>query len=352
MPNDFSDLEDDASIADRLARVQVERDNLARQLFETKHKRADYLSTVWNATQDAIAGQVIKPVKAPTRATAVGARGLKGPEEVAVALLSDLQTGKITPDYNTEICRQRVMAYAEKIVRITNVQRADHPVRECVVPMLGDMVEGVDIFPGQQWLIDSTLYRQVFDSTPTIVVDFLRYLLAHFDSVRVEAVQGNHGRIGRKGMFGPEDNSDRMVYRVIKLMMRDEPRLEFNMADPAGERAWYKILRIGQYSALLIHGDQIRGSMGYPFYGLGKKVHSWASGGLGDDTFQDVMLGHYHQLAMVPLNKRQVWQNGSTESTNTFASEMLAAQSDPSQWLLFVRPDTGRVTASYGVRLT
>lgn len=40
-----------------------------------------------------------------------------------------------------------------------------------------------------------------------------------------------------------------------------------------------------------------------------------------------------------------------TESYNTFASEMLAAQSEPMQWLLFVRPDAGRVTASYGVEL-
>lgn len=349
MSDEWDDISEEASWADKAEAYKRQRDSAQRQLYEVKHKHSDYLGAVEAAVTEAIESQTIKPVKAPNLKPSKG----NGPEEVAVALLSDLQTGKITPDYNTEVCRERVMAYAEKIVRITNVQRADHPVRECVVPMLGDLVEGVDIFPGQQWLIDSTLYRQVFDSTPVIVVDFLRYLLAHFDTVRVEAVQGNHGRIGRKGTFGPEDNSDRMVYRVIKLMLRDEPRLTFNMADPEGERAWYKILRIGEYSALLIHGDQIRGSMGYPWYGLGKKVHSWGSGGLGvvDSKFQDVMLGHWHQLARIPLNHRTVWQNGSTESYNTFASEMLAAQSEPSQWLLFVRPDKGVVTAEYGVRL-
>jgi hypothetical protein len=346
--DEFAALGNEAEMIDRFKDMKNQRDNLARQLHEVKHRRADYLSTVWEAVQDSLAGAAIQPVKAPRLLKPKG----DGPEEVCVPLLSDLQTGKITPDYNTEVCRERVMRYAEKIVRIANVQRADHPVRHCVVPLLGDAVEGVDVFPGQQWLIDSTLYRQVFESTPGIIVDFLRYLLAHFDTVTVEAVQGNHGRIGRKGVFGPEDNADRMVYRVAKLMLRDEPRLTFNMADPIGERAWYKIMTIGQYRALLIHGDQIRGSMGYPFYGLGKKVHSWASGGLGEDSyFNDVMLGHWHQLAMVPMNKRKVWQNGSTESTNTFASETLAAQSDPSQWLLFVDPEAGRVTASYGVDL-
>lgn len=242
------------------------------------------------------------------------------------------------------------MKYAEKIVRIANIQRHDHPVDHIVVPMLGDMVEGVDIFPGQQWLLDSTLYRQVFETTPTIIMDFLRVLLANFETVTVEAVQGNHGRIGRKGMFGPEDNADRMVYKLVQLLMRGEPRLTFNMSDPMGERAWYKVMEIGNYRAMLIHGDQIRGSMGYPWYGLGKKVHSWASGGI-PEQFDDIMLGHYHQLALVPLNKRVAWANGTTESHNTFAAETLAAQSDPSQWLLFVEPDAGKVTASYAVRL-
>lgn len=216
--------------------------------------------------------------------------------------------------------------------------------------MLGDMIEGVDIFPGQQWLIDSTLYRQIFETTPTILVDFLRYLLMHFDQVKVWAVQGNHGRIGRKGVFGPEDNADRMLYRLVKLMMQHEPRLEFNMSDPEGERAWYLVARIGKYRAMLIHGDQIRGANGYPWYGLGKKVHSWASGGI-DETFDDICLGHYHQLGAMPLNKRVAWANGAVESTNTFAAETMAAQSDPKQWLLFVQPERGHVTAAYPVYL-
>lgn len=339
----------DETDADEVKQLKLQVGKLSRELYQVKHKHADYLTTVWEAVQDSLAGVTLRPVPAPS---GLNTLGLDEDEEVCVPLLSDLQTGKITPDYNTEICRERVMRYAEKIVRITNVQRADHPVRHCVVPMLGDLLEGTDVFPGQQWLIDSTLYAQVFNTTPGIIVDFLRYLLANFDTVTVEAVQGNHGRIGRKGMLGPEDNADRMIHRIVALMMRDEPRFTMNMADPVGERAWYKIMTIGEYRALLIHGDQIRGSMGYPFYGLGKKVHSWASGGLGDDSsFQDVMLGHWHQLARIPMNKRTVWQNGSTESTNTYASEMLAAQSDPSQWLLFVDPVAARVTASYGVEL-
>lgn len=688
--NEWDSFAQDSDSATALAKTKVELDRVRRQLYEVKHKHADYIEAVTSAVQGAVAGIVVKPVPKPKKL-----RAGTGREEVAVALLSDLQTGKITPDYNTDVCRERVMRYAEKIVGITGIQRSDHPVNHLVVPALGDFLEGVDIFPGQcvddqsealtvdgwkkigelagrqiavfspedggmsfetptrlnvfdhdgpmvhhasqgvdhmatenhrmwikfrkesawhettarkvgkiayfrtaasswggefspppveptpkcpgwewacdpsdlaafvgwfvteghtkhgevgisqsrtanpgkweeinkllarilpfmpgqanrcitatvrddgftinstalsawlrqhfkpgdastamlpawvkawpvqqlstlfetmidgdgtrfktnvdgqalaycstsdrliddvqevclrlgytsyaaprrwapcaigggrtyegssvrlnitkrdervssrrelvhytgkvwcptvstgwwivrrngkiavtgnSWLIDSTLYRQIFETTPSIVVDFVRYLLAHFDTVTMEAVQGNHGRIGRKGVFGPEDNADRMVYRIVKLMMREEPRFTMNMADPVGERAWYKIMTIGNYKAMLIHGDQIKSSMGYPFYGYGKRIHAWASGGIPED-FQDLMAGHFHQIAAIPFNHRTLWQNGSTESANTYAMEFLAAQSEPSQWLLFVDPAKGSVTASYQVRL-
>jgi hypothetical protein len=352
MSTGFEDFEESvaAESNDDLAKVKRERDRIARQLYEVKHKQADYLATVREAVEDSVGRIQIEPVRRKIIVVPPGARD-RG-EEYAVALLSDLQTGKITPDYNSGVARERVLRYADKVIELATIQEQHHPVRHCIVPMLGDMVEGVDIFPGQQWLIDSTLYDQVFNTTPVILADFARRLLQHFDTVTVHAVDGNHGRLGRKGQYGPMDNADRMVYRVLELLMRDEPRFKLVMTDPDGERNWFQVMELGAYSALLIHGDQIRGSMGFPWYGLGKKVNGWAAGGLGrGTTFQDVYMGHYHQLSLIPLNHRNVYANGSTESYNTFAQETLAAQSEPSQWLLFVDPEKGRVTASYGVHL-
>jgi hypothetical protein len=344
--NEWESLGDDAAASDELARVKAERDRLARELYATKHKHADYLGAVQDAVERAMGRIDIPAVRYPYQPSK---ENLKR-EEYAVALLSDLQTGKLTPDYNSEVARDRVMRYAQKVVQLADIQRLHHPVRHVVVPMLGDMVEGVDIFPGQQWLIDSTLYDQLFNTTPALLADFVRYLLGNFETVTVYAVDGNHGRIGRRGQFGPMDNADRMLYRILALLMQAEPRFKLHMTDPQGERNWYQVMELGNYSAMLIHGDQIRGHSGFPWYGLGKKVHGWGSGGI-PEQFGDVFMGHWHQLARIPLNQKSVWVNGSTESTNTYASENLAAQSQPSQWLLFVDPNAGRVTASYGVDL-
>lgn len=348
---DWESLGQEVSAQDEVAELKRLNDRLQRQLYEVKHKRADYLGTVRQAVEDCISTISLPPVPAPVPLIPRGGTPQRQ-HEYAVALLSDLQTGKITPDYNSEVARERVREYARKVIELSRIQELHHPVRHCVVPLLGDVVEGVDIFPGQQWLIDSTLYAQVFNTTPVILAEFCRALLTHFDTVTVYAVDGNHGRIGRKGQYGPEDNADKMVYRILDLLMQGEPRFHMVMRDPAGERNWYLKMELGAYSALLIHGDQIRGQMGFPWYGLGKKVQGWGSGALGADSgFQDVFMGHWHQLARIPLNQRTVWVNGSTESTNTYAAENLAAQSEPSQWLLFVDPDKGRVTASYGVDL-
>lgn len=350
--SDDWDITSDAIAEADVAELKRQLARVSRQLYETKHRHQDYIEAVEQAVTDAVGRIELAPVPvAPNYPWPPELREtqLSG-EEYAVALLSDLQTGKITPDYNSDVARERVLRYARKIVQLADIQRLHHPVRHCVVPMLGDMVEGVDIFPGQQWLIDSTLYDQLFNTTPALLADFVRYLLAHFETVTVYAVDGNHGRIGRKGQFGPMDNADRMLYRILGMLLRDEPRFQLFMTDPQGERNWYQVMHLGNYSALLVHGDQIKGHSGFPWYGLGKKVNGWGSGAI-PETFKDVMMGHYHQLARVPLNQKSVWANGSTESTNTFASETLAAQSEPSQWLLFVDPTAGRVTASYGVDL-
>jgi hypothetical protein len=344
------DIEEEAHGDDEVSRLKRQIGVLSRQLHEVKHKHADYIATVDEAVTEAIGRIELTPVIPPQRGLVDRSRSKARSEEYAVALLSDLQTGKITPDYNSGVARDRVMLYARKIVALADIQRLHHPVRHCVIPMLGDMVEGVDIFPGQQWLIDSTLYDQLFNTTPALLADFVRYLLGHFETVTVYAVDGNHGRIGRRGQFGPMDNADRMLYRILAMLLRDEPRFQLHMTDPQGERNWYQVMTLGNYSAMLIHGDQIRGHSGFPWYGLGKKVNGWGSGGV-PERFGDVFMGHYHQLGRIPLNQRAVWCNGSTESTNTFASETLAAQSEPSQWLLFVDPEAGRVTASYGVDL-
>lgn len=325
--------------------LQRANEKLARDLSRSKNTQTELVEAVYRAVSDGLAGLVLPPVLRPPRDRRSGS------EEVAVAMIGDWQLGKVTPTYNSSACEKRVGIYADKVVELTRLQRSHHPIRRLHVWVLGDIIEGIIIFPGQQWLVDSSLYRQITVDGPRILGNFLRRMLTEFEEVHVTAVIGNHGRLGKRGEYDPESNGDRMLYRITQQLLDREKRLTWDIPDGMGERHWYAIDRIGNYSCLLMHGDQIRGGFaGFPFYGLAKKVWGWKAGAI-PEHFDDVAFGHWHQNVTVTLNRTLARCNGSTESDNTYAQENLAAMGRPSQRLMFVHPEKGRVTAEYLVWL-
>lgn len=318
-----------------------------RSLAAAKKGKEELVEAVYRAASDCFAALELKPVAKPPVQ--------KGPgePEVAVPIIADLQLGKVTPDYNSAVCEARMEHYAEKVRNLTAIQRKDHPVREARVWILGDIIEGLTVFPGQQWLVDSSLYRQIALDGPRILGNFLRSMLADFETVHVTAVIGNHGRLGRRGDFDPETNGDRMVYRITQQMLAGEKRLTWTIPDGMGERHWYAVDRIGNYSCMLVHGDQFGGRMqgALTMIGVKRIANGWRSGAI-PEHFQDIAFGHWHQLLEVPLNGKSIARcSGSPESYNTFAQEALAAMSSPSQRLMFVHPGRGMVTAEHKVWL-
>ena len=59
---DWDGFNESARRNDEVASVKAERDRLARQLHETKHKQADYLATVREAVQEAVSRIELAPV--------------------------------------------------------------------------------------------------------------------------------------------------------------------------------------------------------------------------------------------------------------------------------------------------
>ena len=340
------------SLADDLKAETADADlrganrRLLLALDKAKATRAELVEAVYQAAKDAASALVIPLVAKPEPDRR------KGKPEVAVVVLSDFQLGKVTPSYNSDICAERIEKMAHKVRSLTAIQRADHPVRDCHVFLLGDVIEGEMIFPGQAHRIDSSLYRQVTVDGPRILATFLRAMLDDFQTVTVWSVDGNHGALGGpfRKEYHPESNGDRMLYRITATVLGGEKRLTWHMPDPAGERNWYVVAEIGRYRSLLLHGDQFRGHSGIPWYGIQKKAGGWALGAI-PETFDDVDFGHWHQPTRLTLNRVTARCNGSTESHNTFAIEQLAAVGRPSQGLRFIEPEAGHVTAEYTVYL-
>ncbi len=277
-------------------------------------------------------------------------------EERAVVVLGDWQLAKVTRDYTTEVCEERVERLADKVEQIVRIQRTDHPVRHLNVLMVGDLIEGEMIFPGQSHLIDASLFRQVCIDGPRILGNFIRRMLTVFETVTVDGVIGNHGAIGGRGRkdYHPETNGDAMMYEVVRQVLEasGQDRLEFSANYVDLERMWYKVRDINGKKWLLFHGDQARGGngiSGLPFPTLTSKVLKWGNGGIAEQ-FDYVVCGHYHTPTRMTIGSKTLWMSGSTESSNNYASEYFSAQGDPSQWLLFVT-HSGEVGGEYKIRL-
>lgn len=344
---------------DRFSDPEVLRKLLATALRERDNSKMN-AARVAQAIRDAVlmAVQGLK-VDAPKAQRPKPGRGAA---EIAVIHASDWQLGKVTPTYNSAVCARRVKTFSQKVLRISEIQNADHPVREARLYLTGDHVEGEGIFATQAHVIDSGLYRQVGVNGPKILVELILDLLAWFDRVHVVGVIGNHGSVRiASGSTDPETNMDRLLYQVAKQILlgvegRPTPaqaelakRLTFNIPDGPGERNWFAVDRVFDWGFLLAHGDQIRGGFaGFPFYGYAKKAWGWIDAIA--EPWDYLMTGHWHTPTSMTLNKRQVRVNGSTESDNTYAQENLAAAGHPTQFLAFVHPKHG-MTSEYWVNL-
>lgn len=347
----------DKEIAKLLAEVESEQIKelqdtnirLLKRIDKLRSKKEQYVEALTQAITDNFSTLKLPPITVPPHSKK------RGGKEICVPIISDIQLAKTTATYNTQIAEQRVDLYADKIIKLARLHRATTPVDKCVVLAVGDIVEGELIFPGQAHEIDASLYRQVTVDGPRIMYNFFAKLLSEFKEVDVVWVIGNHGALGGRSRrdYNPETNADRMLGKILETMFANEKRIKFIVPDGDKQKNWYKVVNLGEKCKILcFHGDNIRGSMGLPFYGYNKKVLGWkalASAGLMED-FTHAVCGHYHTPTSLYLNDVRLWVNGSTESHNAYAQEQLAAMGRPSQFTLFVKPDKG-VTAEYLVNL-
>ena len=302
---------------------------------------------MYQAARDAALSLKLPPVKPPK----ADVRRLS--PETAVATLADWQLAKKTPSYNTDVCEQRIEVYGDRVLKLAAIQRADHPVNSLRVYMLGDLVEGELIFPGQAHRIDASLFRQVMVDGPRILGHFIRRMAAHFAQVHVEGVIGNHGSLGGRARkdYHPESNADAMLYEATRLALGRQPNVTWGPTSVPGERRWYAIDKIGPAAAFFLwHGDQVKGGFaGYPWYGFAKKLLRWQA--TLPEWFNYSVSGHFHTAVSFPVGRVEHYGAGSTESDNTWVQEEIGEQSRPTQWLLFVEPSRVGVTAEYRVRL-
>jgi hypothetical protein len=322
---------------DKIDALRQANANLQAQLVAAKNRGAEIVNAVYQAAYDAsllVQTERVSPPK-PDKRT-------KSPE-VALWHMTDWQGAKVTTSYNSGVMRERVKRFVKKAIAITEIQRADHPVKDAVLMFGGDMVEGLWNFPTQPFEIDATLFKQ-FVTVAKLIEEVVVEALENYENVTVVAEWGNHGRLGSKRDAIPKsDNLDRMTYELARQRLEGESRLTWGDCEEDIQR-----VEVGNYRALLMHGDEV-GRAGFASPSAWQAAgNRWRAGAYGWD-FQDIFLGHYHKTAQENLASGDgaIYWTGSTESDNRYARDSMAASGVPSQRLHFVDPERGRTTAQY-----
>jgi hypothetical protein len=343
----------DESMEDALNAVSLEAENeelrqalvrTQRQLSKAKAKEEAVVKAVYEAAYDSlVALGAPKLVKAPAKDSRP--RG----EHFALWDLGDWQGTKVTTSYNTAVMKERVHLYLEKASYFLEEQRKSRPVRHCAVVFGGDMIEGLWNYPTQAWEVEHEPIAQVVE-VAALMADVVRSALSQFETVSVTPEWGNHGRVGSKRDGVPkETNLDRMAFILARQQLIaevDSGRLTWEDSADDIQR-----LEVGNYRALVIHGDEI-GRNGYASPStIVQHVNRWKSAYPWD--FRDVYCHHYHTLMELTLadGKGRVYFNGATESDNRYALVGMAASGTPSQRLHFIDPEKGLVVQRVDILL-
>jgi hypothetical protein len=260
-------------------------------------------------------------------------------EAVPILLLSDLHCGQIVKpssvnglnEFNPEIFDDRLDAVFRNALKVINGQRSTAVVREAVIWLGGDLIEGE--------LHGDAVQNQTLTTTQQIVrceraiVRGLDYLLQHSDLERIliPCNVGNHGRNTKKQQSNATENSyEHLAYCSMRRHYRDEPRLEWFIADA-------DCLYLDVYGKRLrfFHGDSVRynGGAAGPLWNVDKHAKNLDQSVPADHTFH----GHFHTLGF----GSRATSNGSLPGCAPYGLQSGYRIERPQQGMRFLHSNKG-----------
>lgn len=166
-----------------------------------------------------------------------------------------------------------------------------------------------------------------------------RELAAYFSKVCVVYVPGNHGRRSiKKDHHGAHDNWDYLIGEIAKLHSSDLENVEFIIPN-----SFSCNLDINGVGFNVFHGDDVRGALGIPYYGLQRRQRNMLalSHAQQGPRIRYFCCGHFHKPGSLGDMDGEMIVNGPWVATDAYAYNSFAGYTEPSQWLHGVKPSQG-----------
>ena len=243
-------------------------------------------------------------------------------------------------NFSVEVFDQRLERWVDGVCGIMAKRYEGYQLDELILPLGGDHVEGDDIFPGQSWQLELDPPRQVWTLAEKMEVAYTEIIRFAKEEMGVEhigmyGVDDNHGAVGgKKAGARPKTYSWNWLYlKILFDKLREQPVDQFAI-EPGGAL----FFKTKGHEFQMIHGHQVRGWGGLPFYGLtrfdGRSIR------LHSRIYRYLLMGHHHQPAEIPNGAGETIMSGDWVGANNL-SGLLQSASRPQQKIIFVSEQWG-----------
>lgn len=193
------------------------------------------------------------------------------------------------------------------------------PFKKLTIFLLGDLVDGELIYPGQKTI---PIQQQVIKITD-LIYDFVKYISSMVDDITIFSVAGNHGRLSK--YYQKESNWDSVVAYILSLRFNHEGNVKMDFND---ER--YQLVDVDKWKFLIHHGDFTRSFDPNKWFEFIQKykLFKWSD-------MNAVVIGHWHRIFMGETFEIPLFVNG-TMYESEFVQEVLAGRESLAFLLLTV----------------
>jgi len=198
----------------------------------------------------------------------------------------------VNSDYSTPIARERVNYVINDAIEKAR-KRGD--VENVVMPILGDVIDGENVYPGHEVNLQDFMNDQIKKAS-SVYINQIQKLSEEFEHVKIPLCPGNHANIGTIS------NADDIIYNQLEMGVE---LLGIDNVSFVRDNSAYVEFTIRGYDGYGRHGDD---ALEHASTSSGDdRWMNWKE----DSDFDVAYHGHHHQLRLEPVGHGQVFQCGT-----------------------------------------
>lgn len=325
--------------------IQTAREHLHHKVQQEEMRRLTSRRVFIEEIRDAL--KTALPTLDPPRPFELPSTAFRH-QETAILLISDVHVGQHTPGringgwhQDLTVTQFQFQKLFDAVAKLWHV----HHWGQLVILDLGDDVEGSNMRVSQSRIVDPLVAQQAL-AYGQLLAEFVQSCATLFQTIRIERIPGNHGRVSAKaGNAGldeldPINSWDWIAGEATRLMLR--PLIEANRLTLINHEGFYGVTHVYDFPLIFEHGSSLRGGSGWagiPYYGADRMAAAYRD---LEGDYRVLAIGHFHRHFVLPTGYQgTLIANGAFPPTTPFVVSSKHQAARPCQILFALHPEQG-----------